>query len=169
MGRVLTPGRLVTATLGALLVVNLVRDAQAYIAPPSQWINDLAVGSSWLAANAPPGTVTMTRYAMEQHLYTKSLTVRYPNLRGATDEAVLQEVLASGAGYVLVSPLFWSRELDPQALRLEQLLASNTSAFSVAFESPDDNVRIYEVREKGRAGHTDSPEKPVPARPSGRL
>jgi 4-amino-4-deoxy-L-arabinose transferase-like glycosyltransferase len=134
-----------TVILLALVALNMIRDVQAYESPPSEWLNDISIGSTWLASNAPEDSVVMAQAPLQEHLYSETETIRYPDVSGLSPEHLLTQLETSGADFVLVKPRFWAEDLDPQAKAVKTVLEEHPQRFRLVYEHADENVRVYEL------------------------
>ncbi len=114
---------------------------------------DLTARTAWLSANVPATAVFATEQPAADFLYSKRRTVPYPSL--GPDQSTLRQYLSSrGAEFVLVAPAVrWSdggyqpvySEAAKNMLLALAPLASDGRA-ALVHSSPDNTIRIYEVR-----------------------
>lgn len=141
--------RMAMGAIGILVLVNVVRIAQGLRDPVRNRMPDLTVGASWIAQNTPNGSIVMSDYPIQRHLYTERLMVETPPVAAAARGRSLEAIRASGADYVLIAPRLRAprtTELRPAARELERAISERPPDFRIVFSSPEENVRVYAVR-----------------------
>lgn len=143
-------GRTAAATVWALLFgLSLWRSLP--LQDSREATRDLSVGTTWLAANSPPGAIVAARYPEAVYLYSRRQTVDLPT--AATADEFDRMAAQQRIDFVLIAPeLYWrpdgALELgasDRVLLAALEDLESRRRVELVYASDPRQEVRVYRV------------------------
>lgn len=142
-----------------LLLLLLVRNVQDALHPVREAMTDLAAGAAWIAAHAPADAVVMTKDPVQDYLYARRRTIRYPKDARDLDATVS----GRSVDYVLLAPRLARRrekDLDPfTASEILPALRARPDRYVEVYRDPAANATVFAVREppKATAGHQGRP------------
>jgi hypothetical protein len=113
---------------------------------------DLRIGAEWITGHSTSDAVVMAEQPQSVYLYSDRKTIGFPD-NSITEPAQLQRLVCNqNVKFILIAPkLEWRADrtlmYDEHTKEILKMLTQlkNTSFLSLAYESKDDLVQVYEV------------------------
>ena len=146
-GKVTAPlcRRVLLAGIGIVAVSSVASNIQQWHAPFRNEVVDMAVGRSWLAANAPPDAVVMVRNPVPDYLYVRRTTVPYP----PPETDIGRYIDTNRVNYAIISPQLGMKldgMLESYARnKLLPYLEKHPERFKAVFRDTVHGVTVFEV------------------------
>lgn len=129
----------------AVFLLYLGRNVQARLDPIKDRMTNLAIGTTWIADNAPHDVIVACQDPVPMSLYTGSYTVPYPT---NSAESFLDSILHKDIDYLVIAPRLApirSVELDANGSIALQAVQHSPDHFRLVFQDISANVAVYEI------------------------
>lgn len=141
---IIVPATLACLIIPTLLILNFRNITNASHPFVS---TDISAGAAWIAANAEPDAIIMSKIPLQHHLYARRLTTHYPEV---PDEQILfEEIERQHIAYILVGPEIQhthTPELDEYQLKyLLPVLERYPDRFQLMYTDEAELVSVYRV------------------------
>ncbi len=142
----------------SLCVLHVRRDLQDVSDPPRRRMPDVALGSTWLAANTPNDAIVMQATPVIGYLYSGRRAVPFPDTRGQIEDPyggltagdkrgrLVEAIELFQVRYVLVEPASvtaWSEHVQQVVV---PALEADSARFRQVFSANNGLVRVYQVQ-----------------------
>ena len=134
-----------TAVLVALVL--LARNLQDWRSPIREQMTDLAIGTSWVAENAPADAIVMVNEPVPAYVHVKRKTINFPK----NDQDLETYIKNQEIDYIVIAPLLQSpksTELDKDTEDFKTSIEALPEKFQLVFEDKDNNVQVYQYTVK---------------------